>query len=221
MTEIRLSAAMRAGVLIAGAVLLLMAGGIFAQLLVLQDSNDRIHAQDAKIGELRSDVEPILDTLRPLLADTRPVLREARQLAGPLSETADDVSAALEPAPRLIRGVLALVGRSLPVVDSLQATLPEVRGVLPELATLLPELRSLLPQATEFLGEAERRRLLRRADAAISATLHLESLQSRSLRVVRRQLAIQEETLAVQLKALEHVESLDRKTGGEFPPGDG
>ncbi len=213
MTEVRLSPATRVGALIAGALLLLIAGGIFAQLLVLQDSNDRIHAQDEKIGDLRADAEPILDTLRPLLDETRPVLREARQLAGPLGDTADDVSAALEPAPRLVRGVLALVGRTLPVVDSLSATLPEVR-------TFISELRAVLPEASGFLDEAARRELLRRADAAIAATLHLETLQSRSLRTIRRQLAIQEEKLAKQKQALEHIESLDRKTGGGFPPGD-
>jgi ABC-type transporter Mla subunit MlaD len=212
---------MRLGAIFAGAVLVLMAGGIFAQLLVLQDSNDRIHAQDEKIGDLRADAEPILDTLRPLLDETGPVLREAgpalqeaRRLAGPLGETADDVSAALEPAPQLVRGVLALVGRTLPVVDMLQATMPEVR-------TLMSELRAVLPAASEFLDEAARRELLRRADAAVSATLHIESIQVRSLRTIRRQLAIQEETLAIQKQALEHIESLDRKTGGEFPPGAG
>jgi hypothetical protein len=212
MTEIKLSPAMRVGVLVAGAVLLLMAGGIFAQLLVLQDSNDRIHAQDEKIGELKSDVDPILDLVGPLVRETRPTLREARQLAGPLGETADDVSAALEPAPQLVRGVLALVGRSLPMVDTLQAALPEAQ-------LLISELRAVVPAAARFLDETERRALLARADAAVSAALHIESIQVQSLRAIRRQLAIQKETLAVQLEALEHIESLDAKTGGEFPPG--
>src|SRR5688500_702992 len=197
MTEIKLSPAMRVGVLVAGAVLLLMAGGIFAQLLVLQDSNDRIHAQDEKIGELRADAEPILETLRPLLGETRPVLRDARQLAGPLGETAADVSAALEPAPQLVRAVLALVGQALPAVETLQATLPDAR-------LLISELRAVIPAAASFLDETARRELLRRADAAISAALHLEPLQVRSLRAIRRQLAIQKQTLAVQVEALDH-----------------
>jgi hypothetical protein len=202
---------MRLGAILAGAVLVLMAGGIFAQLLVLQDSNDRIHAQDEKIGDLKSEVDPLLDLVGPFVGDARPALREARQLAGPLGETADEVSAALEPAPRLVRGVIALVGRSLPVVDTLHATLPEVR-------TLMSELRTVLPAAASFLDEAARRELLRRADSAISAALHIESIQVRSLRLIRQQLAIQRETLGVQREALGHIESLDAKTGGEFPP---
>jgi len=48
----RLNPRQRAAVIFAGALLLLQAGGIFAQLVVLTDSNDRIHAQDAKIGDL-------------------------------------------------------------------------------------------------------------------------------------------------------------------------
>jgi hypothetical protein len=114
--------------------------------------------------------------------------------------------------------VRTLVGDSLPVVETLRLTLPEVRGVIPALSALLPELRALLPDAAAFLDEAERRALLRRTDSAVSATLHLESLQSRSLRLQKRQLAIQSETLAIQREALDHIESLDRKTGGEFPP---
>ena len=208
MTEIRLSPAMRAGVLIAGVVLLLMAGGIFAQLIVLQDSNDRIHAQDAKIGDLKSEVDPMLNAVRPLIAKSRPVLRKASRLADPLTATLDDVSAAAEEAPQLARAVRTLIGASLPVVDALRITLSEANPLLPEVRALVPELRGLLP---------ELRGLLPRADDAISATLHVESIQTRSIRMIRRQLQIQKRTLAVQLEALGHIESLDTKTGGQFP----
>ena len=224
-TEIRLSPAMKVGALVAGALLVLMAGGIFAQLLVLQDSNDRIHAQDDKIGDLRSEVDPILDTLQPLLGDTRPLVREARALTEPFNRTAGDLSAAAETAPQVAAAVRTLVGESLPVVETLRLAVPEIRGVLPELEALLPELRAvlpqlrtLLPQASQFLDEAERRAFLRRADAAVSAALELESLQSRSLKLQTQQIGILRETLGIQREALEHIESIDRKTGGQFPP---
>ena len=205
MTEIRLSPAMRLGVIVAGLAMLLMVSGIFAQLIVLQDTNDRIHATDGKISDLKGEVDPILDAVRPLIGDARPALRNARALANPLSATLDDVSAAAEEAPPLARAARTLIGESLPMVEALKAALPEVRA--------------LLPAVSGFLGEAKQRALLQRADAAISAALHIESIQTRSVRLIRRQLAIQKQTLAVQLEALGHIESLDRKTGGQFPPG--
>jgi hypothetical protein len=205
--QLRLSPRQRLAVSIAGLLLVLQAGGIFAQLVVLSDSNDRIHAQDAKIGDLRRDAEPLLAALRPLVRETRPLVREARAVGDPLRRSLDDVSAAAEAAPPALRAARVLVGRSLPLVESLQLA--------------LPELRALLPRAAAFLDEAARRALLRRADEAVSAALHLESLQSTALRLQRRQFAVQRETLAIQREALGHIRSLDRKTGGQLPAGGG
>ena len=215
MTEIRLSPAMRLGVIVAGVAMLLMVGGIFAQLLVLQDTNDRIHATDGKISDLKGEVDPILDVVRPLIGDARPAVREARALADPLSATLDDVSTAAEEAPPLARAVRTVIGRSIPLIDTLRA---ESLPLLDTVRLSLTELRDLMPKAVGFLDEAKRRALLARADAAIAAALHIESIQERSLRAIRKQLAIQKQTLAVQLEALDHIESLDAKTGGEFPP---
>jgi ABC-type transporter Mla subunit MlaD len=197
----------------------LQAGGIYAQLAVLADSNDRIHAQDAKIADLRRDAEPVLEALRPLLAETRPLVREARGLRRPLGRTLEDVAAAAEAAPPALRAARVLVGRSLPVVDALWRLLPGAGALVPELRALLPELRAVLPRAARFLDETERRALLRRADEAISATLRLESLQSRALQLQARQFGVLEETLAIQREALVHIRSLDRKTGGQLPTG--
>jgi hypothetical protein len=131
----------------------------------------------------------------------------------------EDLAAAAEAAPPALRAARVLVGRSLPVVDALRHLLPGASALVPELRALLPELRAVLPRATRFLAETERRGLLRRADEAISATLHLESLQSRALRLQVRQVGVQEETLAIQREALVHIRSLDRKTGGQLPAG--
>jgi ABC-type transporter Mla subunit MlaD len=187
-------------------VLLVMAGGIFALLVVLQDANDRIHAQDAKIGDLQREIEPVLDVARPLAREARPLVRSARGLVRPVARTAEDLSAAAEEAPQVARAVRTGIARALPLIDALQRA--------------VPELRAVLPRAARFLDEAERRSLISRADAAVAATLHLESLQIRQLRTARQQLAIQNETLAIQKKALVHIESIDRRTGGALdgPP---
>ena len=198
---------------------MLQAVGIFALLAVLSDANDRIHAQDAKIGDLRRDAEPLLEAVRPLAEELRPLVREARALRRPLGRTLEDVAAAAEAAPPALRAARVLVGRSLPVVDALRHFLPGASALVPELRALLPELRAVLPRASRFLDETERRALLRRADQAISATLRLESLQSRALRLQVRQFGVLEETLAIQREALVHIRSLDRKTGGQLPTG--
>jgi ABC-type transporter Mla subunit MlaD len=198
-------------------VLVLQAGGIFAQLVVLSDSNDRIHAQDAKIADLRRDAAPVLDAVRPLAEELRPLVREARALRRPATRTLEDLAAAAEAAPPALRAARVLVGRSLPVVDALRHFLPGASALVPELRALLPELRALLPRAARFLGETERRALLRRAGQAITATLDLEALQRRSLRLQERQLGVLGETLTIQREALVHIRSLDRKTGGQLP----
>jgi hypothetical protein len=211
-TGLHLSPRQRAAVLVAGTLLVLQVAGIFAQLVVLSDSNDRIHAQDAKIGELRSDVGPVLDLARPLAEEARPLVRSARGLTGPLARTADDLSLAADEVPPLARGGRRLVGEALPLVAA-------AREALPELTALMSELRALVPGATRFLHEAERRALLARADAAISATLRLESLQTRQLSTARTQLRIQQRTLAIQREALTHIRNIDRRTGGDLPAG--
>jgi ABC-type transporter Mla subunit MlaD len=170
---------------------------------VLSDANDRIHAQDAKIADLRADAEPVLRAVRPLVRETRPLVRDARALRRPLTRTLEDLAAAAQEAPPALRAARVLVGRSLPVIESLQA--------------VLPELRAVLPRAARFLDETERRALLRRADEAVSATLHLESLQIRALRLQERQFDVQDETLAIQRRALRHIRSIDRRTGGGAP----
>lgn len=197
MTELRLSPAARAGAVLFALVTL---GVLAAQLMVLRDSNDRIHAQDRKIADLRHETEPLFDALRPLVADTAPLVREATELVQPLARSADDVSRAAEQAPPLVNAVRALAGESVPLVQDLRP--------------LIAQLRPLLALSASLLDETRRRELLRRADAAIDAVLHVEQLQTATLAAQRRSLRIQLDALRVQRQSLRHVRSVDRKTGG-------
>lgn len=206
----------------------------------LSISRQRIEAQDAKATLLLERVSPVLDQADPVLRASDEVLRDVEQATPGLR----DAAASLRP---LSHSIATGVERAVPVLDQLarsdvsgtaaavvdlaQAAAPVLRRLDPrsfqETAERLSSLLSELPphrvgrlarDGGKLAGKARRRDLVRRLDRAthdIGQVLEVQRaarrLQSNSVQIQRRSLEIQQETL-------EHVASLDRKTGGQAVP---
>jgi hypothetical protein len=195
------------------------------QLSVLQDSRRHIAQTDRKTARLLQRSEPVLDASRPLL-------REARGASGALRASRDELLAALRGLPATQRAVEAIAAASLPVLRNLDGVdLRFVLGQALRATRALTEhgrLKTLIESATAVLGVVRQRDLLARAGAALDVAPRAEALLRETLRVQRNTLAVQRRTLqaqldalAVQRESLRHIESIDRKTGGELPGGGG
>jgi hypothetical protein len=199
----------------AGLMLVLLVIGIALQLAVLKDSQKHIQAQDAKITELLAKTraaEPFARDAVPLLREGAPLVRRARRAIGPLSRATGDVAAATERLPVLVRAGLALTDTALPVLRDIgRSDLAHVLGhahvTLDAAGAMLAQLRAedLIRLSAQAAREAPefQRRLLR--------------IQLATLATQRESVAVQRTTLEVQRQALTHIESIDRKTGGQLP----
>jgi hypothetical protein len=166
-----------------------------------------------------------------------PLLRAARPLADDLHAAAPDATALARRAAGLLRQAKPLIrdlnaadaGQTLRGVSMLTDALlrSDVGGATRVIAQLASQLvdADVAPRLAALLAEAERRELLRKAEATTYdvATLRrmqrsLLRTQRQSLRLMRRSVALQERSLATQRSTEAHAASLDRKTGGPLPP---
>jgi hypothetical protein len=203
-SPVRLELPRWAAVLIAAVVLLLF-GTFFFMTKVLLDQRHLIDSQNRKAFAQ-------LERLTPVLRGARPVLDEARGQAAP-------TRAALRDGRRFARS-------AQPLIDSLtRADLDSVAQVTGEAAAAflhdLPRAREALDLTAGLLQELGRRRatdrLLRAADETVRLRVRTDRLlaqQQRALDIQAQSLAAQKETLAIQKEALQHIRSLDAKTGG-------
>ena len=183
-----------------GLLLVLMVVGIAMLVAILQDSRDHIRAQDKKTAVLLQKVQaaqPTAEQVPKLLDQARPVVRKLGRAAGPISRAITSTADATQRLPMLIRVTQALAREGFPVLDDLRAA---------DLASVLPETRRAVEEAPPLI-----RKLL-------AVQLETLSVQKRSLRAQQRSLRTQLTTLEIQREALEHIESIDRKTGGTVPP---
>jgi hypothetical protein len=192
-------------------------------LAVLTDSRNHIRAQDAKITRLLEGSRPALRQAGPAVREARPLIRaatplarEARAALAAFRGTVPDLATAAEDVPRLMRADETLVTVAIPVLRDLQAAaLPRVLSALPP---VLSDAASALAQvrATDLIDVAAHSARL--APVLIYLQRRLLRVQKTTLHVQRDSRAIQARTLRIQRKALRHIESIDRKTGGQVPP---
>jgi hypothetical protein len=104
----------------------------------------------------------------------------------------------------VVIGTLLYRARLARALDATNALLEQVRST--DLVATAARSTRLAPVAVRRL-----RRLLR----VQRDTLRV---QRKTLRVQRNSRDIQARTLTVQIDALQHIESIDRKTGGQLPP---
>lgn len=214
--EMTLPAAAWMAVFGAGLLLVLLVIGIALQLATLEDSRNHIVAQDAKITTLLKGsraaaeaTEPLLSDAKPLLSDAKPLVRDARRALGPLGDSASSLATSTERLPSLIRAFAALTDLAVPVLQDVGRA--DIAGSIDALDAMIAQVRSedLIRLSARAARDAPRvvrlqRRLLR---------VQLETLETQ-----KASLETQRTTLEVQRQALAAVQSIDRKTGGRFPP---
>lgn len=200
------------GVLLAFVLVALLA----IQLGVLADSRDHIESQDRKISALYRgaqpavhQAEPLVRAARPLVLGAVPLVRAARTALTALDGSRALLGDAAAALPPLMRVTQALAANALPLVHDLQAA--GAAHVVAGADDLLAQLR-----AQDLIARASRSAAL--TPELVRLQRRLLAIQMTTLRVQRQSRAIQQRTLEVQLRALAAIESLDRKTGGRFPP---
>jgi hypothetical protein len=191
-------------------------------LAVLQDSRSHIESQDAKAGALLRNARPPLRSVRPLIREARPVIARLPALFDAVGATGEDLEAAVVRLPSLVVSAETLINETVPLVENLDAADPaqtliatrELIGALTEddrLVDSLDEGRALAEQGRAFLDQVGNLRLPERA---VKSSKRLRLL----LNVQRKAYRIQLQSLEIQRQTLVHARSLDRKTGGTFPP---
>lgn len=191
-----------------GLALLAMVILLASVLGVQRESLDHIASQDRKITALFNEIEPLVEAGSPAVRDIGTLIDEATATA----EEVRPVLRSAEPALDATLDVLIVVRRFFEQVDPdlTNTTLSAVSGVT---RRLLAEdrLTRMIDQITALLVQIEAENLVGRAARAERRLGRLLAIQRRAFRVSKR-------SLAIQAQSLEHVRSLDQKTGGELNP---
>jgi hypothetical protein len=168
------------------------------QLAVLRDSQRHIRSQDAKLTAAYKSAREASGGVRPLLREAAPVARQARRALGTVNSL-----------PPVLQAAATLVDTSLPLVRTLSAVgTPDVVANANDLLARVA--------ASDLVAKAARAADL--APTLIDFQQRLLRIQAATLRSQRESLRTQQTTLEIQRQALSHIESIDRKTGGQAPP---
>lgn len=193
---------------IGGALLLVVMVTLLAiQLAVLKDSQQHIESQDAKITALTEQTRPALDAAEPAIRDLRPLIRQARRALRQIDGGA--VALAVEEVAPLLRTARALAAAGVPLLRELEAA----------------HIGAFVANADALLARIADTQLIERASHGASLAPRAVRLLKRTLRVQKTTLTVQRQTLDAQLtglgiqrRTMRAAESLDRKSGGTFPP---
>jgi hypothetical protein len=218
---------------IGGALLVAQLVVLVISLSKISSTEEHVAATDAKVTAAFSAVRPIADRATAALEDSEPVAddvrtaaQDAERLLGALAGESDELADLLDALPVLDAGFRGLFARLFPVLEAVdgapvEGALAQLGGILPNLGMLAAQLAEegrlagTLDQAAVLLSEIDERNLVNRAvqsDRTLRAVLEV---QRHTLGVQRRSLAVQLHSLRVQLRSLDHVRSLDEKTGGD------
>jgi hypothetical protein len=159
------------------------------QLAVLQDSREHIRSQDAKVTALYNGAQGALADAKPVARKAAPLARQARRTLSAVNASRADLVDAAVAIPPLLRAADVLTDSALPFLASVAAT--DFVQKVSRAAELAPDVVAL------------QQKLLR--------------IQLATLRSQRASLRTQVATLEIQRQALTHIESIDRKTGGQVP----
>jgi hypothetical protein len=210
-------------------VLLTQIALLAVQLGLIEDqrttTDDQLRAtvqQANALLPLIEDAHPLVESLDESRPQLRRLGRDTTELLGELTPLARDLGDARADEQLQAAGALA---RTL-----LQADVGSATRATRHLALTL--LDADLPATTRavngFLGRARDHRILERSARAAAEVPQLSSLLRRSVAIQEQTLAIQRETLAIARQtntaaqsAARSAESVDRKTGGSPPPAPG
>jgi hypothetical protein len=187
-----------AGIVGGGLIGIVVIALLGVQLAVLKNSREHIRSQDAKVTALYDGARSAVSDARPLARRVAPLARQARRALGTVNSL-----------PPAVRAAESLAAASLPLVRALSAV--GTPDVVARADALLQHVA-----ATDVVAKAARAADL--APTLIALQQHLLRVQLVTLRIQRESLHTQLITLAVQREALGHIESIDRKTGGQMPP---
>lgn len=213
---------------------------LLAQLIVLVLSFSRISSTDEHVAATDAKVTAAFDAVRPIAAQASttfeeaepfadgllPAARDAGRLLAALASESDERSNLLDAFPTLDAGFRGLFSRLFPVLEAVdgvqfEGALTQLGAVLPTLGGLVSQLAegdrlaSTLDHAASLLGEIDKRNLVNRAVQSDRTLRRVLAVQRQTLDVQRRAVAVQLRSLRVQLRSLDHVRSLDEKTGGD------
>jgi hypothetical protein len=220
---------------LAGAFALIMLGLLAAQLIMINDQRTTTDEQLAIQARQSARAIPLLDSTKPLiervedaLPETKRLGEQAQQLAKearPVIDELDDaqIDENLRAAGALAASLLdadvgdaTRAGRTL-AAELLRADLPRMAQYVDAAASEMlykNRLRRLLVRGTLVLGDMRQRAFVAKTTRAAELAPDQFRVLRRSLAVQEETLAIIEETLAVAKEAERHAESLDNKTGG-------
>jgi hypothetical protein len=219
---------MAAGLIGAGLMLVLLVIGIAVLIVILKDSRDHIRAQDEKTAVLLKGLRAATPTARqvpPLIDEVRPVVR-ALGHALPGGKKALGATEAATRLPNLIRTTEELARLGVPILSSLgQVDLARILlagGTVADALLYRDRFARAIDETNYLLAEVRDENLVPvAADAARKTPIlvrRLLRIQLKTLKTQRTSLRTQRRTLEIQRQALVHIESIDRKTGGQVPP---
>jgi hypothetical protein len=205
----------------------------------LRESREHIQSQDRKITALFKATRPALDEVQPLVDDAAPLLRQAAPVLAQVLAAGRGIDDVVTRLPTVLAGIQGLTNEGIPLARGLSAAdLPSLvadlrASDLPALVSSLQasdipstvasadevlsglssgdRLNQALDLTTALLMDVRDRDLPRKADAS---SRRLKDL----LKVQRRAYSTLQQSLRIQVRTLEHVRSIDDKTGGELPP---
>jgi hypothetical protein len=163
---------------------------ITMQLGVLRDSQRHIRSQDAKITALYNEAQNTARGVPATLDRLRPVATQARR--------------AVRAVPPLLGVTQALAAAGIPLTRDARAVIAQV-----ESSGLIDKAAAGTARIPEIVGIQKQ---------TLQTQQRTLELQVQSLKAQRASLGIQVQTLAAMRQALVHIESIDRKTGGQVPP---
>jgi hypothetical protein len=212
------------GGLAGGAMLLTMIVLLVLLLNEITTSRQHIESQDAKISTLLELGEPVADEAVPLLGEARPAIRQAQDLIEPLihARSGTELAGLLQRFPALETAIRRLAGEAIPVLEQTDpALIATSLGAARDLAVRLAEgdrLVRVIDQASATLSAIAGSDLVERAAKSAARIRKLLAVQRETRALQARSLAVQRRSLAVQRESLEHIRSIDEKTGGQLPP---
>jgi hypothetical protein len=207
----------------AAAVVVVLLFATFAFMThVLLDQRRLIDSQNRKAYAQLERITPVLEAAQPVLGEARrqaPAARRTARATRRLAETGVPLLDALRAAD--LPNTTRLTGQALATLfhgDRLAGTLDATRAVLGQARTtdLVPRAAATLQDVGALASDLRSRHATGRLLRAADETVRLRRRADRLLGLQQRALDVLTETLAIQKQALRHIESLDRKTGGQL-----
>jgi hypothetical protein len=207
----------------------LIGGGLLLAILIvlvmtlgeIRSTEKHVGQTDAKLERAFSlaapaaeDAQPLLEDADTALAQALPAVRDASAFLEPLADDGADASVFLDRLPLLQQRASGFVDEAALAVQLASTFLTDALS------------QDVVSKASTFLDDALNQDLVSKVSDSHRILAEVLEVQRKTLRTQRRSLRVQVQTsrklsrsLDLQRGALKHTRSIDRKTGGELPPG--